>query len=268
MMPESAQIRGSHHCIGTARIVADLIFEFVHSQAIANGGMISAEEILSAKAQFILSLPVGIDFFERINRECMHASGSVAPDPFSRDNILSTLLSACGKGSAEYAFKLQIERCSPSWVSYFFQGLSQVARKNISEESWEYLITAYVHAAEINKADMHVFDVIARNDVKATLSECIAPLYKMLESDEVAKSTSAEINDVIARNYNVTGPSIVEIADDQMRRFFTMLLKEMSFRLHPPVTGGRTQFPDRILTNETCLLYTSPSPRDGLLSRM
>ena len=239
MMPESAQIRGSHHCIGTARMVADLIFEFVHSQAIANGGMISAEDILSAKAQFIVGLPVGIDVFERINRECMHASGSVAPDPFSRDNILSTLLSACGKGSAEYAFNLQIESCGPSWLSCFFQGLSQVARKNISEESWGDLITAYVHAAEINKANMHVFDVIARNDVKATLSDCIAPLYKMFESDEISKSTSVEINNVIARKYNVAGPSIVEITDDQMKRFLTVLLKEMSFRLHPPVTGNQ-----------------------------
>jgi hypothetical protein len=168
----------------------------------------------------------------------MHASGSAAPDPFSRDNILSTLLSACGKGSAEYAFKFQIDRCGPTWLSCFFQGLSQVARKNISEESWGDLITAYVHAAEINKANMHVFDVIARNDVKATLSDCIAPLNKMFESDEIAKSTSAEINDVI-RNYNVTGPSIVEITDDQMKRFLTMLLKEMSFRLHPPVTGNQ-----------------------------
>jgi hypothetical protein len=239
MMPESAQIRGSHHCIGTARMVADLIFEFVHSQAIANGGMISAEDILSAKAQFVLSLPVGIDVFEKINRECMHASGSAAPDPFSRDNILSTLLSACGKGSAEYAFNFQIDRCGPSWLSCFFQGLSQVARKNISEESWGDLITAYVHAAEIYKANMHVFDVIARNDVKATLSDCIAPLYKMFESDEIAKSTSAEINNVIARKYNVTGPSIVKITDDQMKRFLTMLLKEMSLRLHPPVTGNQ-----------------------------
>jgi len=80
-------------------MVADLIFEFVHSHAIANGGMISAEDILSAKAQFVLSLPVGIDAFEKINRECMHASGSAAPDPFSRDNILSTLLSEVDPGN-------------------------------------------------------------------------------------------------------------------------------------------------------------------------
>jgi hypothetical protein len=51
-MAELAQLRGSHHCIGTGRAVADLIFKIVHGQAVSNGGTISAEEILSLKAQF------------------------------------------------------------------------------------------------------------------------------------------------------------------------------------------------------------------------
>jgi hypothetical protein len=48
--------------------------------------------------------------FEKINRQCMEAGGNAGPNPFSRDTILSTLLSACGQGSAEYAFKAQIQQ--------------------------------------------------------------------------------------------------------------------------------------------------------------
>lgn len=136
-MSQSAQLRGSHHCIGTGRAIADLIFKMVHDKAVANGGALSAEEILGVKAEFIVSLPSGIGFFEKVNQECTFASGSAAPDPFSRVNILSTLLSAGGKGSAAYAFRSQIEKCSPNWLDYFFQGLSQVVRRNISNELWE-----------------------------------------------------------------------------------------------------------------------------------
>jgi hypothetical protein len=213
-----------------------LIFKTIHGQAIANGRTISAEDIRSSKAQFILGLPSGMEFFEKINRECMLASGSTAPDPFSRDNILATLLSACCRGSAEYAFRLQIENCSPDWLGYFFRGLSQVVRENLSQESWEELVAAYVHMAKINKAKMQVFDVIARNDVKTILSDCIAPLYRLFESDEIAKSIGAEINNVNACKHDVTGPSIVKITCDQMERSLTMLLKEMSLRLRRPVT--------------------------------
>ena len=110
VMSQSAQLRGSHHCIGTGRAIADLIFKIVHDKAVANGGAISAEEILGVKAEFIVSLPSGIGFFEKVNQECMVASGSAAPDPFSRVNILSTLLSAGGNGSAAYAFRSQIQR--------------------------------------------------------------------------------------------------------------------------------------------------------------
>jgi hypothetical protein len=74
-MPELAGIRGSHHCIGTGRAVADVIFGLVHSQATKNGGVLSAEEILSLKAQFVLSLPAGIAFFEKVNQQCMRIVG-------------------------------------------------------------------------------------------------------------------------------------------------------------------------------------------------
>lgn len=228
-MPQSAQLRGSHHCIGTGRAIADLIFKMVHDKAVANGGALSAEEILGVKAEFIVSLPSGMDFFEKVNQQCMSASGGASPDPFSRDNLLSTLLSAGGKGSAKYAFKSQIEKCNPNWLDYFFQGLSLVVRRNISNESWEELIAAYVHAAEINKANMQVIDVIARNDVRAILSDGVTPLYRMFERDEIAQSTSAEINGVIARKYKVAEPGIVKITDDQLKAFLTMLSREISF---------------------------------------
>ena len=50
-MTELTGIRGSHHCIGVGRAAADIIFGLVHSQATKNGGVLSAEEILSLKAQ-------------------------------------------------------------------------------------------------------------------------------------------------------------------------------------------------------------------------
>ena len=124
-MSELAQLRGSHHCIGTGRAVADLIFKIVHGQAVSNGGTISAEDILSLKAQFILNLPSGMDFFEQINRQCMHASGSPADDPLSRQNLLPTLLTVCARSSAEHAFRLQIVKCKAIWLKPFFQGLSE-----------------------------------------------------------------------------------------------------------------------------------------------
>ena len=125
-MSELTQLRGSHHCIGTGRAVADLIFKIVHGQAVSNGGTISPEEILSLKAQFFLNLPSGIDFFEKINRQCMHASGGAADEPLSRQNILPTLLTVCAKSSAEHAFRLQIEKCNGIWLKSFFRAFPKL----------------------------------------------------------------------------------------------------------------------------------------------
>lgn len=239
-MSELEQLRGSHHCIGTGRAIADLIFKLVHGQAVSNGGTISAEETLSLKAQFFLSLPSGIDFFEKINRQCMHASRGAADDPLSRQNILPTLLTVCTKSSAEHAFRLQIEKSKAIWLKSFFQGLSEVVRRNLNEESWQNLIAAYVHTAELKKANMQVLDVLARHDVKAILADGLAPLYKVFESDKIAKSISAQINNVIAREYNVTGPSIVKITDEELMTFLTMAQKEMPIRSPEPSLGNHS----------------------------
>ena len=237
-MSELAQLRGSHHCIGTGRAVADLIFQIIHNQAVSTGDTISAEEILSLKAQFFLNLPSGIEFFEKVNRQCMHASGGAADDPLSRQNILPTLLTACAKTSAEHAFRLQIAKCKAIWLKSFFQGLSEVVRRNLNEESWRNLIVAYVHTAEMKKANMQVLDVLARHDVKAILADGIAPLYEVFESDKIAKSVSAQINNVIARECNVTGPSIVKVTDEELMTFLTMAQKEMPIRLPDPPQGN------------------------------
>lgn len=237
MAQESAQLRGSHHCIGTGRTIADLIFKIVHDKAVANGGAISAEQINSVKAEFIVSLPSGMEFFERINRQCMAASGSAAPDLFCLENILATLLSASGNGSARYVFRTQIQKCGPGWLDCFFQGLSQIARKNLSDKSWQDLIGAYVHTAEIDKADLQVSDLIARNDVKAILSDSMVPFYEMFASHKIAISIVAKLNSVIARKYNLTGFSIVKVTDVQMEQFLTMLQKEMSIKLPQPIAG-------------------------------
>jgi hypothetical protein len=243
-MPELEQLRGSHHCIGTGRAVADVIFGLVHSQAVKNGGVLSAEEILSLKAQFVLSLPSGIAFFEKVNQQCMHASGSAAPDPLSRDNILQTLLSVCAKGSAEHAFRFQIEKCKAVWLDSFFLGLSQMVRKNLSDESWRVLIAAYVQTAALNKANMQVIDMLARHDVRAIIAEGLTPLYKMLQAESTTRSASAEINNVIAREYNVTGPSLVKITDEELVSFLTMLQQEMSLRLKAPPLKTRHSKPE------------------------
>lgn len=237
-MPNHAQIRGCHHCIGTSRILIDAIFSVIHSRAIANGGVISAKAVMDAKAQLIETLPSSVDLFETINRECMAASKSTAPDPFSHDMILSTLLAASAEGSAKHVFKLQIEHCGANWLNYFFQAFAKCAQKNLSQASWKHLIATFVQVAETKKANMQVSDLLHQNQVKETLLECIAPFYKTLGLDEIVKSTAAEIDSYLSRQYNITGPFIAKITDHQMKHFLEMLREEMPLKVRPSVTDN------------------------------
>ena len=226
LLSNSTQLPGCHHCIGAAHTSTDVIFRIIKSRAISNGGMISVEEIANAHAQFNESISSSVDSLETIHQECMEASGSYAPDRFSRDRILSTLLSACGQRSSRHVFKVQIEKCGPEWLDYFFYALSKVARDNLSKETKVKLLVAYVDAAIKFKSNLSVPALLNQTRIREIVLECIVPFSKRIELDEVSKSTSDRINKYIATKYNFTGPYITKITADQMKQYFATLQKE------------------------------------------
>ena len=73
---------------------------------------------------------------------------------------------------------------------------------------------------------------------KSIILDCIAPLCRTFELDETTKSMGAEINNFISGQYNVAGPYTAKITDAKMKRFLTMLLKEISLNCRTPVTGN------------------------------
>jgi hypothetical protein len=227
----SVQLRGCHHCIGAAHTVTETIFRIIESRAIANGGMISVEDITNARVDIIESLSSSVDSFEKIHQECMDASGSYAPDPFSRDMILSTLLLACGERSAKQVFKVQIEKCGPEWLSYFFYAFAKVARDHLSHESKVHLIIAYADASGKFKSNLTVLNLLNEAGIKEILLECVASISKAAEIGEVSKSTCGRVNEFIATKYNFTGPYITKITTDQMKQYFVMLQKETELSL-------------------------------------
>ena len=231
-MFKSAQLPGCHHCIGAADAATDQIVGILRSRAIANGGMISIEEITKAYAQFNESLSSSIDSFETIYQECMEASESHAPDPFSRDMILSTLLSSCGGRSARQAFKAQNEKCGEEWLDYYFYALSKVSRDNLSQESRVNLIVAYADAAVKFKSNLSASDLLNEARIKEILLECIEAFSETARLEEISKSTSDRVNKFIATKYNFTEPYIATITTDQMKQYFVMLRREAEPALH------------------------------------
>jgi len=231
-MFKSAQLPGCHHCIGAADAATDQIVRILRNRAIANGGMISVEEITKAHAQFNESLSSSIDSVETIYQECMEASESHAPDPFSRGMILSTLLSACGERSARQVFKAQIEKCGVEWLGCFFYAMGKLCRDNISDASKVNLIIAYVDAALKFKSNLSASDLVNDTRIKEILIECIGPFFETARLDEVSKATSDRVNKFITTKYNFTGPYIATITTDQMKHYFVMLQREAEPALH------------------------------------
>ena len=78
-------------------------------------------------------------------------------------------------------------------------------------------------------------------------------LQTLLRFSDDIKSGAAKVQDVVTDYFNTTGKSVTDEERD-------IILKEFQDNAPSNVTTLEGVDP--------CLLYTSPSPRDGLLSRM
>ncbi len=141
----SEALPGPHHCLSTARIVADIVYRSLHAQCVARGGALSVEDLEHCYSEIVKSFSSGFDLFERRHFQCMSASLSTAEMPFARDRILATILRACGDPAARQAFPQQVEQWGELWLSPFFAGFAEYVRHQCVDADAR-LIAAYIDA--------------------------------------------------------------------------------------------------------------------------
>ena len=90
-----------------------------------------------------------------------------------------------------------------------------------------------------------------------------APIQMLSDDDDV--SGSGEWGGLFLRGFNglptLTGTQGANVLD-------YVVVAEAGAPVDVTIDGATVQYQDNIVLNGVCLLYTSPSPRDGLLSRM
>ena len=127
----SEALPGPHHCLGTARTAAEIVYRSLHAQCVARGGVLSVEDLEQCYAEIIDSFSCGFDIFERRHLTCMHASISMAEMPFRRERILATVLHACGEAAARQVFASQVEQLDEAWLRPFFDGFAHYIRQHL-----------------------------------------------------------------------------------------------------------------------------------------
>src|SRR5215471_18074256 len=124
-MPEL--LRGPHHYVGVAASVTERIFHFLKARAEAQGGTLSAGDLVSLRQQFLASLPKAASYFEGVDRQYNEAS---AAEHVSRENILAKLVFACTHKAARTAFP-QVERIGANWLNQLCDGIANYIRQHV-----------------------------------------------------------------------------------------------------------------------------------------
>jgi len=223
-----AKLKGCHHCVGTAVGVTNLLFNFIHSKAIASGGL-SPDEILALRDKLLESFSSGFDFFEKIHSECMEASGAEAASPFARDTILPSLLSVCSKRTAKIVFKRQIENCGLEWLNDFYYGLANSIRKHVATNTDAPLIAAFVDAAGKHKSALQISNLIQEPKVKEVLLECASILQDETRRRQLVPLLSHAVNEHIRTQWAQSGGAAATVATDDMQQFLSLLPFEIKF---------------------------------------
>ena len=219
------QAKGCHHCIGTAYTVTNLVFNFIHTRAVANDGL-SPREISELRLRFLESFSSGFDFFEAIHRDCMNASRDTLPAPFSRDMILPSLLSTCGRRSAATAFRLQIRLYGLEWLDDFFFALAIYIREHIRPYAEPQLIAAFVEAAGKYKSNLTATKLLAEAKSEAVMVRCIAALTQSAERSSRAQQICDVVNKYIMNTRNITGANPANTTREEVEQFLQRLSGE------------------------------------------
>ena len=223
----SVELPGPHHCIGTARTVTDVVFRTLRAQCAAGGGNLSLEDLETFYSQIIDSFSSGFDLFELKHHNCMGVSLGIAEMPFARGKILATLLRACGEQSARAVFTLQIERLGMEWIGQLFASLAEYVRQHVHSDIDTRLISAYVETATIPKIKLTIQELLSQEAIKDILVECVTAFETPSTPDSIVQEVRDWVNHSIASKRTVGGPHPCKITEDEMRRFLTLLPRQL-----------------------------------------
>ena len=228
----SEALPGPHHCLSTARSVADIVYRSLHAQCVARGGELSVEDLERCYSEIVKSFSSGFDLFERQHFQCMGASLSMADMPFARDRILATILRACGEPAARQAFPQQVEQWGELWLSPFFAGFAEYIRRQCVDVDAR-LIAAYVEAALTHKAKISLAQLLQHKIVRNVLRDCARPFEEQPVPEAMVRQVCDSLN-----NYGPLPDGAAEaqpgkLADDQVQNFLGLLARQVAM-LAPP----------------------------------
>ena len=93
-------------------------------------------------------------------------------------------------------------------------------------------------------------------------------MERMSTYGEMPESDIIQLAGQIAMQQGDTSEENIRKIIMQLSQTLPSLQQDMSDERRSPITSGIVSLMDMLGLNRSCLLYTSPSPRDGLLSRM
>ena len=227
----SRELPGFHHCVGTARIVVDIVFRGLRARCVAGGGKLSLEELEGFYAKAIESFSSGAKFFESRHHQCMDASLGMTKMPFARNMILATLLRACGEHSAHGVFSSQIASLGAEWIDELFDGLARYMRARGGPDLEERLINAYVSAAAMPNVKLTIGEFLGQEAVQSVLLECAAACERPNAPELIARDVCDCVNKSIVGRKG--WPDVCRIDENQARQFLALLPREVRGALRP-----------------------------------
>ena len=228
----SEALPGPHHCLSTARSVAEIVYRSLHAQCVARGGNLSVEDLERCYAAIIESFSSGFDWFERQHFQCMSASLSTADMPFARDRILATILRACAEPAARQAFPQQVEQWGELWLSPFFAGFAQYIR-HLCVDADARLIAAYVEAGLTRKAKISLAELLNHKIVQNVLRDCARPFEEQPVPEAMVRQVCDSLNNYAPLPAGAAEAQASKLTNDQVQNFLGLLAHQVA-TLVPP----------------------------------
>jgi len=215
----SDNLPGPHHCLSTARAVAEIIYRSLRAHCTACGGQLSLGELETCYTDIIDSFASGYDIFEARHLQCMKAAMSTAEMPFSSDRIVATVLRGCGEEAARQVFAAPGEAMDEAWLRWFFDGVARFIGAHVCADAEPRLTAAYIDAGLTQKGKFTLAHLLAHTIAQHVLRDCARLLAERPLPQALVDGLRDSVN---------AGAAAAAVSDEQAADFLILLSAQIA----------------------------------------
>ncbi len=219
----SKRVSGPHFCAGTAKKIADKLYNELLAECDAHGGFLSYDDIRAIAEGFRSDLPASFPFYEDAYLDCMATAGGAGRRLLIRKTLPGFVVFAFTNDVIRAAFSSQYARMGKNWSVHFCDALADYADAVLVLPLSRNICKVYIEQACSHGEHLTIDDIVTSRPVAQLMGGLFEALVIATRNGRDVERFCDKINEHIRHVLTIGGPDPLLVNNRTCREFVAML---------------------------------------------